>query len=87
MGDETNWISAINLVSSITKNVFFDCFIAELGMTKSFSKLRCGGEKRMTPEDWETVRNGYRKLSLPCEDMERMTEIAYALTRRAVKEY
>ncbi len=71
--------------NSIPWEIFLKHFICELGLKRSFSKLRCDGESRMSQAEWLEIETGYRNLGAPALNHRQMVELAYALTARAVK--
>ena len=76
---------AESFVKNLDKDVFHEEFINKLGRTLAFSRLRCGGEHRLTGEEWAVIERGYRALGVPMVlSTSESIEFAHALTARAV---
>ena len=81
----TKHFDAGQFVKGLSDEVFHEEFINKLGRTPSFSKLRSGGEDRMTGCEWGVIERGYRNLGVPDTlSTDQMIALAYALTARAV---
>ena len=81
----TKHFDAGQFVKELPNEVFHEEFINKLGRTTAFSKLRSGGEDRMTGYEWGVVERGYKNLGVPDTlSTDQMIALAYALTARAV---
>lgn len=72
------------LVEKIPNSIFYEVFIGKMGRTTAFSKLRCGGVRRLTIDEWNLLKELYEELGLDGLTEEEMYEVSYALTARAV---
>ena len=76
---------AEGFVKNLKNDVFHDEFINKLGRTLAFSKLRCGGEYRLTGEEWSVIERGFRNRGVPMVlSTSESVELAHALSARAV---
>ncbi len=81
----TRHFDAGQFVKGLKSDFFHEEFINKLGRTPAFSKLRSGGEDRMTGEEWAVIERGYKDLGVPdLLSTDQMIALAYALTARAV---
>ena len=81
----TKHFDAGEFVKNLKNDFFHEEFINKLGRTPAFSKLRSGGEDRMTEYEWGVIERGYRDLGvLDTLSTDQMVALAYALTARAV---
>jgi hypothetical protein len=81
-------LSAKDVVNKIPKTVFWDQIQKNLLTSYEFSKLRCGGEKDLTPEEKAFLDSAFEKY-LPEYDVKKegRLSLARALTAREVNRY
>lgn len=86
MGDKlAGFFDEKKFVAEIPNNAFHEEFVNKLGRTKVFSKLRSGGEDRMTAREWAEINSAFQKMGTPRLSHEQIISLAYELTARAVQ--